>query len=299
MWSSDSDSGFISIKNMLHLNCDFGFEYAATGELCMELSMEEPSSLRGVCAERDEVRKPPRAQKSPLMSFGKICVTLDVDWACDEIVEYSIRLLEEYGVKATIFATHELRLLKRLDREQFEVGIHPNLANTDNYEKTIDGLLRIYPDSVGVRCHGCFQSTDVFRLFIEKKLKYDSSTYIPLGEGLRPWIRLKKLVCIPFHWADDTMFYSGLPFNTSQLRLSTGGLKVYVFHPIHIFANTRSGEHYRKLKPFYHQPDKLVDLRGKNNGTRTLLVKFLRHLRENNIKSYTCREICQEWIDGQ
>jgi len=49
-----------------------------------------------------------------LISFEKICVTLDIDWACDEIIEYSIKLLEEYDVKATIFTTHKSSLLKSL-----------------------------------------------------------------------------------------------------------------------------------------------------------------------------------------
>jgi len=227
--------------------------------------------------------------------FDKICVTLDADWACDEVIEYSIQFLEEYDVKATIFATHESSLLKSLDPKKFEVGIHPNLAASDDYEKTVDELLRFYPKSIGVRCHGCVQSTNIFRLYIQNGLKYDSSTYIPLREGLYPWWRLKKLVCIPFYWADDTMFSSGLPFEPSQLHLSKNGLKVYIFHPIHVFANTQSEEHYREFKPFYNQVDKLTRLRGKNGGTQTLFVELLRHIK-NNAESYTCKDIYREWV---
>lgn len=230
------------------------------------------------------------------MPFEKICVTLDIDWACDEIIKHSIKFLKEYNVKGTIFATHESSLLKSLDQKQFEIGIHPNLVSNDNYEKMIDRLLQIYPNSIGVRCHGCLQSTNIFRLYIRRGLKYDSTTYIPLRENLYPWWRLKKLVCIPFYWTDDTMFYSGFPFDSSQLHLSKNGLKVYVFHPIHIFANTQSGEHYRKLKSFYQQPDKLIKLRGKGGGTQTLFVELLRYFQENNVKSYTCKDIYQEWI---
>ncbi len=227
--------------------------------------------------------------------FERICVTLDTDWASDELIEYSIQLLKEYEIKATIFATHESSLLKSLDRKQFEIGIHPNLANSDDYEKAVDDLLRIYPQSIGVRCHGCVQSTNIFRLYIQKGLKYDSSTYIPLRENLYPWWRLKKLVCVPFYWADDTMFSSGLPFDSSQLHLSKGGLKVYVFHPIHIFSNTQSEDHYKKLKPFYNQVDKLTSMRGENGGTQTLFVELLRYIK-NNAESYTCKDIYREWV---
>jgi len=221
---------------------------------------------------------------------GKICITLDVDWACGEIVEYSVELLKKYDVKATIFATHNLTFLKKLNEKQFEIGIHPNFINSNNYEKTIDDLLETYPNAIGVRSHAFVQSTHIFSLFIQKNLKYDSSTYIPLN-GLNSWIRLKKLVCIPIYWSDDTMFYSGLPFNLSQLHLSTDGLKVYVFHPIHIFANTQSGEHYSKFKPFYHQPEELIKMKGRSDGVQTIFMKLLKHIQRSNIKSYTCKEI--------
>jgi len=226
---------------------------------------------------------------------NEICVTLDVDWACDEIIEYSINLLKEYKVKATIFATHESELLRSLKQETFEIGIHPNFLESADHEKTVDNLLQIYPNAVGVRCHGCFQSTSVFRLFISRELKYDCSTYVPLVENLRPWIRLKELVCIPFYWCDDTLFYSGLPFDLSQLHVSKNGLKVYLFHPIHIFTNTQSEEHYRRFKPFYHEPNKLIGSRGKNEGTTTMFIQLLDYIHEKRI-SYTCREIYQRYL---
>lgn len=230
-----------------------------------------------------------------MIPFNEICITLDIDWANEDIIEYSINLLEKYNIKATIFATHESKLLKSLQRK-FEIGIHPNL-NFDMEEDTIK-LLQIYPDVIGVRSHGGYQSTNIFRFFISKGLKYDSTTYIPLRENLYPWWRLEKLVCIPIFWCDDTMFYSGLPFDFPQLHLLKKGLKVYIFHPIHIFMNTQSGEHYTNFKPFYHQTDTLAKLKGKGSGTQTLFVELLKYLQQNNIESYTCKEIYEKWISG-
>jgi hypothetical protein len=231
-----------------------------------------------------------------MISFNDICITLDIDWANDEIIEYSTKLLEKYNVKATIFATHESELLKSLEKK-FEIGIHPNFVV--NHRETINELLQIYPNAIGVRSHGCHQSTNIFRFFISKGLKYDSTTYIPLRENLYPWWRLKKLVCIPFFWSDDTMFYSGLPFDFSQLHLLKSGLKVYVFHPIHVFANTQSEEHYRTFKAFYHQQDKLINFRGKGRGIQTLFVELLKYLQQNNIESYTCKKIYQKWLSRE
>jgi len=227
------------------------------------------------------------------MSFNEICVTLDIDWASDEIVKYSVDLLEEYNVKTTIFATHKSELLTSLQK-RFEIGIHPNLEF--DIEEPTSKLLQTYPDAIGVRSHGGLQSTNIFRFMISKGLKYDSSTYIPLRENLYPWWRLEKLVCIPIFWCDDTMFYSGLPFDFSYLHILKTGLKVYLFHPIHIFMNTQSGEHYKKFKPFYHQIDRLTKLKGRGSGTRTLFVELLRYLQQNKIESHTCKEVYEKWM---
>ena len=56
---------------------------------------------------------------------GKIFLTFDIDWACDEVIEDSIVLVESVGAAATWFVTHETPLLERLrNNPAFELGIH-------------------------------------------------------------------------------------------------------------------------------------------------------------------------------
>ena len=61
-------------------------------------------------------------------SWGQsIFLTLDIDWAHDEVLNDTIDLLESSGIKATWFATHDTKVLERLRVNQnFEIGIHPN-----------------------------------------------------------------------------------------------------------------------------------------------------------------------------
>ena len=53
------------------------------------------------------------------------------------------------------------------------------------------------------------------------------------------------------------------------------GLKVFDFHPIHIFLNTRSQEHYSDCKKYYHEPRELEKRRHKGRGIGTLFEELL------------------------
>ena len=227
--------------------------------------------------------------------MNEIGITLDIDWAPDEVVEYVLKLLEKHQVKATIFATHDSALLKSLDNVRYEIGIHPNFNNSNNYDRTIAELKTVYPEASGVRSHGLFQSSQILQLFLNNGLKYDVNTYIPLREGLYLFTRLKKLVCIPYYWEDGTHFSNQNIFEISKLQIHKRGLKIYNFHPMHIFMNTRSPEHYNKYKPFYHQSDILAGYRNTEQGIQTLFLELLQYITESKLPTYTCQEIYREY----
>lgn len=228
--------------------------------------------------------------------MNKIGITFDIDWAPDNVVEYVLILLEEYQVKATFFATHDSALLKSLDNKNYEIGIHPNFSDSNNYDKTIAELEAVYPKALGVRSHGLFQSSHILQLFINNGLKYDVNTFIPLREGLYPFTRLNKLVCIPFYWEDDAWFSTQAAFELSELQIHKKGLKIYNFHPMHVFMNTSSPEHYNTYKSFYHQPDILINHRNTEKGIQTIFRELLEYLSENKLEAYTCQEIYREYL---
>ncbi len=219
--------------------------------------------------------------------MNKVGITFDIDWAPDGVVEYVLSLLEEYQVRATFFATHDSALLKSLDSARYEISIHPNFSDSNNHDKTIAELKAVYHEALGVRSHGLFQSSHLLQLFINNGLRYDVNTFIPLREGLYPFMRLNKLVCIPYYWEDDAHFSSQTKFELSELELRKKGLKIYNFHPMHVFMNTDSQEHYSRYKPFYHQPDILRKHRNSGKGIGTLFKKLIQYLSENILPTYT------------
>ena len=85
-----------------------------------------------------------------MSGINQIGITLDIDWAPDEIVKFVIDTLSEYQVKATLFATHDSTLLKSLDTNRYEIGIHPDFNRDGDYSKTVQELRAIYPQAIGI-----------------------------------------------------------------------------------------------------------------------------------------------------
>lgn len=62
------------------------------------------------------------------MNVGKkIYLTFDMDWACDEVMEFLYDMLELYDISATINITNNFRILERYKKnKKIDLGIHPN-----------------------------------------------------------------------------------------------------------------------------------------------------------------------------
>ena len=95
--------------------------------------------------------------------MGKVALTFDVDWASDEVFEYTLDLLEESGKAATIFVTHDTPILSRIrENPLWEIGLHPNfvlpagaLVGLDEHVKNVLSEMKTWaPESVSLRSHG-------------------------------------------------------------------------------------------------------------------------------------------------
>jgi len=93
--------------------------------------------------------------------LGRIFLTFDIDWAHDDVLADSIDLVEQAGVCATWFVTHETLLLKRLRQNpNFELSIHPNfnllLLGWDgcrgrNAAEVVERLISLIPEERSIR----------------------------------------------------------------------------------------------------------------------------------------------------
>jgi len=213
-----------------------------------------------------------------------LCLTFDMDWVCDDIANDVIDLLERHDVKATWFITHDTPVIDRLKgNSNFEVGIHPNFepllsgaVGGGSPAEVIDRLLDIVPGAKVVRSHSLVQSSRIQDLFVEKGLLYDCNHFIPAQAGIElySWILWNGLIKVPFFWADDVACMYESWERPSELK-SKKGLKVFSFHPIHVFLNTESLSRYEKTRHLHHDASALLKHRYSGYGVRSFLEELL------------------------
>ena len=216
----------------------------------------------------------------------KIYLTFDIDWAHDEIIQDVILILEEYSASATFFATHKSKFLDNYfgKRENFEIGIHPNfnpllngMSDGKNFHKICCELKEHFPNATAVRSHSlCFGSliqTSYERLGIT----HDSSIMIPYQNNdtpIFPWKMWDNLIRVPYFFCD---YVTAMTTSSSMEKLVfRNGLKVFDFHPIHVFLNTEKLSRYEQTRTIHHNPRELIKHRFNGYGARNRLIDLLK-----------------------
>lgn len=212
-------------------------------------------------------------------------LTFDIDWACDEVLANTIDLVQQKDICSTWFITHDTPLLKDLRKNpKFELGIHPNfnfLLNGDSRngataEEVIDRLLTIVPEAKTIRSHSMTQSSNLLQLFVKKGLTHDCNHFIPEQSHihLNPWHVWNGLIKVPYFWEDDLacIYDKNTPVNNLAQR---DGLKVFDFHPIHVFLNTEKLERYESTRLIHNNHKELIKYRYQGKGTMTSLETLL------------------------
>lgn len=215
----------------------------------------------------------------------QIFLTFDIDWANDSVLSDTIDLVEEAGVKATWFITHDTPLISRLRANaDFELGIHPNFnfllegdgRNGKNATEVVDRLLDIVPEAKSVRSHSATQSSRLFQLFKEKGLTHDCNCFIPeqASFSLKPWTIWNGLVQAPYFWADELRCINECNADPRDL-LKRDGIKIFDFHPIHVFLNTERIARYEETREHHQSPERLLSHRYNGDGARSVLRVIL------------------------
>jgi hypothetical protein len=214
-----------------------------------------------------------------------IALTFDIDWAEERIIKYTVDILKREGLKATFFATHSSELLKSLDNEMFEIGIHPRFEDLNDIATQIQRLKEIYPKAIGARSHSVICGGPFIAEFTRAGLKYDSNVLLPKLANIRPFFHSSGLFRIPFFWADDANLDYGDPFDPKILPLKEKGLKVFLFHPIHIWLNSDSQNAHKRPIPKNSASD------NKKEGIRTFLFRLIEIIKREGYQTYRTEEL--------
>lgn len=229
-----------------------------------------------------------------------VCLTLDVDWAPEPVLQATVDRLQVAGVPATFFATHASEVLTRAEGDQFEIGLHPNFNDCDgDFEQPLASVKRAYPNAIGGRSHSLFVSSHILELYMRHGLRYESNVFLLGQEGLEPVPRFEGLLSIPFNWSDDKHFELGLPFESGGVGLDKPGLKVLNFHPIHLFANTRGLDHYWEYRSHQTDPAALEPfVNTEGPGVSTLFDQVIEEISSRGLVTMRMADLANESTDG-
>ena len=79
---------------------------------------------------------------------------------------------------------------------------------------------------------------------------------------------------VPYFWEDDVACIDPNVSEVSSL-VRRHGIKVFDFHPIHVFLNTESLDRYERTRPLHQNPKELIKHRFEGYGTRSRLIELL------------------------
>lgn len=218
---------------------------------------------------------------------AKIFLSFDVDWAHDQVIEDTIKIVKSAGVESTWFVTHDTPLIQKIQDISggTEVGIHPNfnplldgacINPGDGAEKVLGDLLSLVPGPRAIRSHSLTQSERLVDQFRVAGLTHISNCFLPYGCGIdaKPFSIWNDTVIVPHCWQDNVALKMHLPF-PSDVELHSG-FHVFDFHPIHVFLNTENLDRYERTRHLHQRPAELIKHRYDGEGTRTRLLALLR-----------------------
>lgn len=222
--------------------------------------------------------------------------TIDSDWAINEVIEDVSNLFESYEIKSTFFLTNEIdfSILKN-----HELAIHPNFENSTNFEEILQKTLNFLPSkkSLGSRSHKLYYNSTLPTIYQKFGIEYDSNYILFNYEKPLPfYIPHTSILEIPFFFGDDALFDSTNEFEIKNYNLNDSGVKVFMFHPIHIFLNTRTIDDYYKVKKYYKDFSKLKEFRNTSKkGIRNIFEDFLKYTKSKKIQTYTMKQVNDYW----
>lgn len=225
-------------------------------------------------------------------------ITLDIDWAPDFIIESVTDLLIEQGVKSTWFITHESAAVNSLSGHSalIERGIHPNFMTNSShgasYSEVMQNIKKIVPDAKCVRTHALYQSNPLLKLMcVEHNIKIDSSLFLRDYQNVQP-IQFEfaqdktSLIRIPYIWGDQyeiTRSATNLKFFK---RFEFAGIKVFNFHPVHIYFNACDDTPYKNLKLISSDISKATKescdhlINRKSKGVKDFLIDLIQEIKK-------------------
>lgn len=110
---------------------------------------------------------------------------------------------------------------------------------------------------------------------------------MPGHENLQPVWRfgVGSILLVPYFWEDGNYFTYKLRVDFDSFTNTVyDGMRIFNFHPIHVYANTESSEHYRLIRPYYQDAEQILKRRGDYGIQDVLDLLLTKYNPKNRIK---------------
>lgn len=213
-------------------------------------------------------------------------LTFDVDWAHDEVILDTLNLIKKYQASATWFVTHKTEIINEIKLHQIhEIGIHPNFNDNlllasnktlNSVNKVFDDLIDVVPNVLSFRSHSLTSSSIITKCACEKGIKFESNDFIPWYSGKKnSAYKVDNITKLQHFFADDEYIINNRKVDATFLA-SAADLRIYDFHPIHVFLNSENVLRYEKTREYHQKPNQLKDHRYQGYGIRSFLIDLLK-----------------------
>jgi len=231
-------------------------------------------------------------------TMDTVCITLDIDWASDEVLGDALSLIADLDVPATLFCTHASPLLDGLDPARVELAWHPNFLGSADEIEVIEEMARLFPGCAGVRSHALFFHSRLAPQYLQSGIRYVAHDLRFAEPSLAASTHWSGLVNVPGFWEDDvhSLYFDG-DFDPDRIDLDAPGLKVFDFHPIHLHLNTDRMDRYETARADIEAGRDLAPhVNAGGMGSRTFLVDVVRRFRQRpgQVRFALARDVAAE-----
>jgi len=217
-----------------------------------------------------------------------VSITFDTDNCPEEAIEFVQERLDRRNIPGTFFCTQRYESL----REPHEAAVHPFLREFFKLDELFDPLHALQekiPEAVGNRCHQLTCNGALYRHLGELGFLYDSAWPMFLHEHIEPIHLHTGILELPVFYVENLFIERGMDQKLHE-SLRAPGLKVFLFHPVHIFHNSTKDTFFEIMKVPY--PDRYKpELVAKGEGVLTFFDALLALLSEERIMCATCKDI--------
>ena len=218
----------------------------------------------------------------------KSSLEFDIDWAHDEVINYSYEIIKGAGL-TQLGLIHRSKIMDEIDKDQTQdVGIHPNfvpnLLSIKDRQKPIGEvfaeLMGYHPNAKVMKSHSLVDSSIIQERAKKFGITHDNNVFIPdKNINLKPWVGYNGVIRLPLRWEDDTACLVPGMYELKEM-FKTYGLKIFGFHPIHVYLNTENLDRYEVTRQHHNNPHELWKHRNTGYGTEIRLREVISYINE-------------------